>query len=136
MNKGNGIHLSESSHGRLRPVASPGIDFPGAHQHEVVSSRHAIPWIASKPWGGLLCAVYPLLAITPMLIVHGLGHTADHSAIAQLGIDSALVGFTLLSLQFVLTARFTWIEAPFGLDVILRFNRAMGLSPPAIPRST
>lgn len=125
MNKSNGVHLSKSSQGRFRPVAFSGIDYPSTCQHGVVSDRRAVPWIAGKRWGGLLCAAYPLLAITPMLALHGLGYNADHSAIAQLGIDSALVGFKLLSLQFVLTARFTWIE--FGLDVILRFHRVMAL---------
>jgi predicted ferric reductase len=45
----------------------------------------------------------------------------------EVGVDIALVGFTLLSLQFVLAGRFACIEGPFGLDRLMRFHRAMGI---------
>jgi predicted ferric reductase len=45
----------------------------------------------------------------------------------EAGVDSAIVGFTLLALQFVLAARLSWIEGPFGLDVLMQFHRAMAL---------
>jgi predicted ferric reductase len=32
-----------------------------------------------------------------------------------------------LALQFVLAARLSWIEGPFGLDVLMRFHRAMAI---------
>jgi predicted ferric reductase len=56
-----------------------------------------------------------------------LNRDADYSTVMELGVNCALVGFTLLSMQFVLTARLSWIEAPFGLDLILRFHRAMAI---------
>jgi predicted ferric reductase len=37
------------------------------------------------------------------------------------------VAFSILALQFVTSARLRWIEAPFGLDVLLAFHRAMAL---------
>ncbi|NOX67029.1 MAG: ferredoxin reductase family protein [Chlorobi bacterium] len=39
----------------------------------------------------------------------------------------ALLGFTILSLQFILSARIKWFERPFGLDIILHFHRAMAI---------
>jgi predicted ferric reductase len=56
-----------------------------------------------------------------------LNRDAGYSIVTELGIDCAQVGFGLLAMQFLLTARFSWIEAPFGLDLILRFHRAMAL---------
>jgi predicted ferric reductase len=45
----------------------------------------------------------------------------------EVGMDIALVGFTLISLQFVLAGRLSWIEGPFGLGRLMRFHRAMGI---------
>ena len=44
-----------------------------------------------------------------------------------MGIGCAVVGFTILALQFVITGRFPWLEAPFGLDVLLVLHRVMAL---------
>jgi predicted ferric reductase len=86
-----------------------------------------IRWFYKPSWGALLCAVYPVLAIAPLVGLHAIDSDADHSLVTQFGINCAMVGFTLLSLQFILTARLKWIEGPFGLDLILRFHRAMAL---------
>src|SRR5262249_32082465 len=42
-------------------------------------------------------------------------------------VDCAVVAFSILALQFVISARLRWIEAPFGLDVVLQFHRTMAL---------
>ena len=39
--------------------------------------------------------------------------------------DCALVAFPILALQFVIAAQLRWLEAPFGLDVVLQFHRIM-----------
>ena len=85
------------------------------------------PWLAGKAWGGFLAALYPLLAVTPLLIFAALNRVSDHLRGAEVGVDCAIVGFTILALQFVITARLSWVEAPFGLDVLLVFHRAMAL---------
>ena len=50
-----------------------------------------------------------------------------HALIVEIGVDCAVVAFTILALQFVIAARLLWIEAPFGLDVVFQFHRAMAL---------
>jgi hypothetical protein len=47
--------------------------------------------------------------------------------VIEAGAECAVVGFTMLALQFVVAARFSWIEGPFGLDVLVRFHRAMAV---------
>ncbi len=122
-NMGN-IHPGKSNNGRfgsgLAVVAARPLD-----HYDSDLDRRTLPWFGGTGWGALLCAVYPLLALAPIVALHALQHDAENSTVTQLGVNCALVGFTLLSMQFVLTARLTWIEAPFGLDLVLRFHRAM-----------
>jgi predicted ferric reductase len=82
---------------------------------------------ASKPWAVFLATLYPLLCITPLATFVALNPQSDHPRAAEAGVDCAVVGFTILALQFVITARLRWIEAPFGLDLLLMFHRAMAL---------
>jgi predicted ferric reductase len=46
-------------------------------------------------------------------------------AATEIGVDCAVVAFTIIALQFVVSAKLRWIEAPFGLDVLLQFHRSM-----------
>jgi predicted ferric reductase len=83
------------------------------------------PWFAGAAWGALLCAAYPLLILTPLTAFAALSPHSHHAPAAEMGVDCAVVAFTILSLQFVVSARLRWAEAPFGLDVLLRFHRTM-----------
>jgi predicted ferric reductase len=82
---------------------------------------------AGKSWGIFLMMVYPILLVTPLAIFAVLRPPSEQALAAEVGVDCAVVGFTILALQFVLMARLRWIEAPFGLDVLLAFHRAMAL---------
>jgi predicted ferric reductase len=63
----------------------------------------------------------------PLLTLALFGPATDHGFVDELGKSLALLGFMLLALQFVLSARFKWIERPFGLDMIFHFHRQMGI---------
>jgi predicted ferric reductase len=76
----------------------------------------------------LLCIAYPVAAVTPLAVFTILQPTTGHPRLVEAGVACALAGFTLLALQFVLAARLSWIEGPFGLDVLMRFHRVMGLT--------
>lgn len=84
-------------------------------------------WFVGKPWGLFLMALYPVLAVAPLLAFASLNRISDHMRGAEVGVDCAVVGLTILALQFVVTARLPWVEGPFGLDVLLVFHRAMAL---------
>jgi predicted ferric reductase len=75
----------------------------------------------------LLCIAYPIAAVTPLAVFTALQPISDHPRAVEIGADCAIVGFTLVALQFVLAARLSWVEGPFGLDVLMRFHRAMAL---------
>lgn len=87
----------------------------------------AISFLASKAWAVFLATLYPLLVVAPLAIFAAVKPQSDHPAVAELGVDCAVLGFTIVSLQFVITARLPWVEAPFGLDLLLVFHRVMAL---------
>jgi predicted ferric reductase len=85
------------------------------------------PWFARRPWGIFLVALYPVLVLAPLAILTILQPQSDRPRIAEAGVECATVALPILALQFVIAGRFRWIEAPFGLDVLLSFHRAMAL---------
>jgi predicted ferric reductase len=82
---------------------------------------------AGRAWGGFLAVLYPLLILAPLAIFAASHAAMDHSRTEEVGIGCAVVGFAILALQFVITGRLPWVEAPFGLDVLLVFHRVMAL---------
>jgi predicted ferric reductase len=94
-----------------------------ANGREWVAAR----WYERRWWGVLLCLAYPAMAVTPLALFVVLQPASDHWRLAEVGVDAAVVAFTLLALQFVLAARLAWVEAPFGLDLLMRFHRTMAL---------
>lgn len=71
--------------------------------------------------------MYAAIVLSPLLLVALLRPPTDHSFIYTVGKNLALVGFTILAMQFVLSARLKWIERPFGLNVLFHFHKAMAI---------
>lgn len=92
----------------------------------------AMPWFAGRTWGLFLMVLYPLLLVAPLIHFAARNRASDHLWGAEVGVDCAVVGFTILALQFVITARLRWVEAPFGLDVLFVFHRVMALMATAL----
>jgi predicted ferric reductase len=70
--------------------------------------------------------LYFLVLITPLILMTVFRPQTDHSFTYELGKNFAVLGYTILTLQFVLAARLKWVERPFGLDIVLQFHRIMG----------
>jgi predicted ferric reductase len=51
----------------------------------------------------------------------------DHTFVYELGRSFALIGISIIAMQFVLAARLHWVERPFGLDLVMRYHKAMSL---------
>jgi predicted ferric reductase len=71
--------------------------------------------------------LYIIAVITPLVLAAVLRPQAAGSLVYELGRNFALLAFTILALQFVVSARLKWMERPFGLDMIFRFHKAMGV---------
>jgi predicted ferric reductase len=74
-----------------------------------------------------LVAVYWSAAVLPALILLLSGHMAGGVFLAAARFF-AVTGYSMLALQPVLSARFKWIEASPGLDRVLAFHRATGVT--------
>jgi predicted ferric reductase len=74
-------------------------------------------------WSGL----YVLLVLAPLSFVLG-SLPPGRGFWVEFGAGLGFVAFTMLVLQFVLTARFRGVGAPYGLDAILQFHRQAGLA--------
>ena len=72
---------------------------------------------------------YVVLISTPSLLSAAFPSAGEdaHGFIQQLANTLALFGYSIVAMQFVLSARLKWIEWPFGLDILLRFHKSMGL---------
>jgi predicted ferric reductase len=83
---------------------------------------------ATAPALGRILMYLALIATPPVLAAilpqsrHG-----GHRFVPQLANNLALVGYTIVALQFILAARLQWIERSFGLDMIFAFHKAMAL---------
>lgn len=71
--------------------------------------------------------LYGVIVLSPLILVAFARPSTDHGFVYTVGKNLALVGFTILALQFVLSARFRWIERPFGLNVLFHFHKAMAV---------
>lgn len=82
----------------------------------------------NERYGTILPWVYAALALLPAIV---LLLTGQLSSIVPFHIAAricAVTAFAMLLLQPVLSARFHWMERPFGLDRILVFHRKTGIA--------
>ncbi|MDZ7831583.1 MAG: ferric reductase-like transmembrane domain-containing protein [Desulfobacterales bacterium] len=71
--------------------------------------------------------LYIGIIILPMVIVTIAGGVTQ-GIVYELGRNTALAAFMLIFGQVLLAARIKWIERPFGLDILLRFHKYMGMT--------
>jgi predicted ferric reductase len=72
-------------------------------------------------------AAYAGLLTLPLLVTAITGKTAKDPLPVILATRFALLAFTIVALQFVVSARLRWVERPFGLDMVFRFHKAMAV---------
>ena len=71
-----------------------------------------------------LIALYAVLAVAPAVVVVS-GERPPPRFLADLSFVAAMVGFTLLALQFVTVARLRHLTRPFGIDVVMRYHQLL-----------
>jgi predicted ferric reductase len=77
--------------------------------------------------GAFRVALYLTAVSAPLVIAVLVKPRTDDPFLHELGLSFALIGFTIIALQFLLSARLSWIERPFGLDMMFGFHRAMAV---------
>lgn len=77
--------------------------------------------------GAFWMLVYVLLAIAPLVLLKIGEVPPGREFWRELSVALGFAGLTMLTLQFVLTARFRRIKAPYGADVVYHFHRQISL---------
>mgnify|MGYP003115874480 CR=1 FL=1 len=72
--------------------------------------------------------LYALVVVFPLVLAFAAQHETDHPLTQEIAKGLALCGYAILALQPILAARYRWIERPFGLDIVYRFHRGMGVA--------
>ncbi|MBN1836174.1 MAG: ferric reductase-like transmembrane domain-containing protein [Spirochaetales bacterium] len=84
------------------------------------------PALALARTGTLLA--YALIVLLPVIVSYLLAPYAwERGAALHVGLIFSLVGFPMLALQPVLSARMKWLDRLFGLDRVYRFHKAMAV---------
>jgi len=81
----------------------------------------------SVPASLLRIGLYLFVLILPLLVAFATKPRTDHPFVQELAKNFAVLGYSILAMQFVLSARFAWIERSFGLDAVFLFHRYMGM---------
>ncbi len=71
--------------------------------------------------------MYTVIVLSPLILLALLRPPTDHSFVYTIGKNLALTGFTILAMQFVISARLKWIEQPFGMNMLFHFHKAMAI---------
>ncbi len=71
---------------------------------------------------------YVFVSLLPLFVVFIGARPAGRDFVTELSVALGFVGLAMIGLQFFLTARIRLVEAPYGLDVILRFHREISLA--------
>jgi predicted ferric reductase len=103
---------------------------PSIRQDQFPEHRGPLPswqWAQSRAWGAILIVLYFVAAVWPFVFVRILNRGLRDSILVELGRAAALVGFSQMVLQVVLAGRFKRLDAPFGLDRLMQFHKAMAV---------
>jgi predicted ferric reductase len=72
-------------------------------------------------------SVYLIITLTPLFIALIGMEKTERGFWTEFSVALGFVGLTMLALQFVITARFSNIEAPYGIDIIIEFHKQISL---------
>ena len=75
----------------------------------------------------VFAALYIVVALSPLIVVAALWLKGDMTLMHETGTSVAFAAYGIIALQPVLVARWKWVERPFGLDVVSRFHKYMGV---------
>jgi predicted ferric reductase len=73
--------------------------------------------------------LYMLIILAPLLIITYCYPITLHEngIIYEIGKNLGLIAFMIIMLQILLSGRFKWIEAPYGMDILIRFHKHMAV---------
>lgn len=73
---------------------------------------------------GILWAfLYLFLVLAPLFVMLASPRPPGREFWRDLSVSLGFIGLAMMALQFVLTARFQWLKAPYGSDLVYHFHR-------------
>lgn len=72
-------------------------------------------------------SLYMAAVLMPLFLVILFQPVSDHPFFYEVGVNFALIGLMIFTLQVLLVGRFRWISQIFGLDTLIRFHRYMAI---------
>jgi predicted ferric reductase len=84
-------------------------------------------WQDSLWWGICLIALYLLLATAPVIFSIIDTPVSDEPLLVEIAFAAAMLSFSLICLQVLLAGRFKTMDRSFGLDILMRFHKSMGV---------
>jgi predicted ferric reductase len=85
------------------------------------------PSIRSSLIGTAWLCAYALLALAPLALILTTPRPTGRDFWTEFSVALGFVGLAMMCLQFALTARFDWLKAPYGSDVVYAFHRAISM---------
>jgi predicted ferric reductase len=77
--------------------------------------------------GFIPAVLYAVVVLSPLIALAAVRLQGDMSLMHETGTGAAFAAYGIIALQPVLVARWKWIERPFGMDVLSRFHKYMGI---------
>ncbi len=71
--------------------------------------------------------IYLLLTLSPLLILFLSPRPQGREFWREFSVALGFTGLAMMALQFVLTARFKWLKAPYGSDIVYHFHRQISI---------
>lgn len=82
----------------------------------------------NKFLGVIYIFFYAFLVLLPILILL-LGPTIPtRPTLLEISVSFGFIGLSMMSLQFISSARFKFLNRPFGTDIVYHFHRQMGIA--------
>ena len=97
-------------------------------QNQFPGNVARLTWADSRGARVVLVVAYLVVVATPVVIASFAGLRVGGRLLVRLGADAALLGFAILALQVLLSARLRLLDRPFGLDVVMRFHKYLAIA--------
>jgi len=78
--------------------------------------------------GIIWATIYAFLILIPILVLLSGPKFSGRPGLLDLSISLAFIGLAIMALQFVNSARFKFLNQPFGTDLVYHFHRQIGIA--------
>lgn len=82
----------------------------------------------NKLLGAIYVLLYAFLVLLPIIIMLLGPAIPSRATLLELSVSFGFIGLSMMALQFISSARFKFLNHPFGTDLVYHFHRQMGIA--------